>query len=76
MSAKKLSPREARVLTDLVLSGEDGRRVDTDGIVDGRMVLASLVTFGYIECRCTDGSVVLAKATREGIYRILNPGKL
>lgn len=75
MSAKKLSPREARLLAELVLCAQIEVPVDVSG--DSRRALAALVAHGYVECRyAIAGPCVQAKATREGTYRILNPGKL
>ncbi len=82
MSAKKLTPAEVRILTDLVLCA--GVKVPfPTSHPDDRRILASLVDHGYIECRYaepgpspTGHPPVTAKATRTGVYRILNPGKL
>ncbi len=74
MTAKKLSPREASLLTELVLCAGVKVPVDVD-CGDSRRVIASLVEHGYIECR-QYGAGLTARATRTGTYRILNPGKL
>lgn len=76
MSARKLSPTEARVLSDLVLCGEPELSFDSSP-GDRRRALANLVEHGYITCRYRGADArYVAWPTRAGTYRILNPAKL